>query len=188
MPLPWENELVAEHTPERPEAAIGDPYLERKQKPDGSWREYRCTLLYRDAGLVIVRFLMEKGGSIHGAPIEVPPGSVSHGYFWKRRPYNLYRMRRADGSLIAHRFDAVTDVQIGATGVSYRDLILDWWSLPDDTIYEEDRDELEQLQASGELLPGDLAIAEAAARQVWSRYRHIIDDAVNLERKHGLRL
>lgn len=187
-PSHGKNELMAEHTPVRREAAIGAPYLERKQKPDGSWREYGCTLLYRDAGLVIVRFLMEKGGAIHGAPIEVPPGSVSHGYFWKRRPYNLYRMRRADGSLIAHRFDAVTDVQIGAGGVSYRDLILDWWSLPDGTIFEEDRGELEQLQASGELLPGDLAIAEEAARQVWSRYRHIIDEAVILERKHGLQL
>ena len=188
MPLPRENELVAEHTPARPEAAIGDPYLERKQKPDGSWREYRCTLLHREPGLVIVRFLMEKGGAIHGTPIEVRPGSVSHGYFWKRRPYNLYRMRGADHSLIAHRFDAVTDVHIGSTAVSYRDLVLDWWSLPNGAIFEEDRDELERLRASGDMTAADLALAEAAARQVWSRYRHIIDDAVNLERKLALQL
>ncbi len=179
---------MAEHTPERLAGAIGSPYLERKQKPDGSWREYKCTLLHRERGLVIIRFLMEKGGAIHGTPIDVPPGSVSHGYFWKRRPYNLYRMRRADGSVIAHRFDAVTDVEIGDEGVSYRDLILDWWTLPDGTIFEEDRDELEQLLAGGLLDAGDLAIAEEAARQVWSRFRHIIDDAVKLERKLGLEL
>ncbi len=179
---------MVEHTPARLGGGIGGPYLERKQKVDGSWREYHCTLLHREAGLVIIRFLMEKGGAIHGTPIEVPPGSVSHGYFWKRRPYNLYRMRRADGSLIAHRFDAVADVQIGAEGVSYRDLILDWWTLPDGSIFEEDRDELAQLQTSGSLDAGDLAIAEEAARQVWSRYRHIIDDAVKLERKLGLGL
>ncbi|MEP7216391.1 MAG: DUF402 domain-containing protein [Anaerolineaceae bacterium] len=188
MPLPRENELVPEHTPARPEAAIGSPYLERKEKPDGSWREYRCTLLHREPGLVVVRFLMEKGGTIYGTPVEVPPGSVSHGYFWKRRPYNLYRMRHADGSLIAHRFDAVTDVQIGPVAVSYRDLILDWWALPDGTIFEEDRDELEHFQASGTFAAADLAIANEAARQVWSRYRHIIDDAINLERKHSLQL
>ena len=179
---------MPEHTPERLAGAIGSPYFERKQKPDGSWREYRCTLLHREPALVIIRFLMEKGGTIHGTPIEVPPGSVSHGYFWKRRPYNLYRMRRGDGSIIAHRFDALTDVQIGETAVSYRDLILDWWTLPDGAIFEEDRDELRALQAFGGLPPGDLAIAEQAARQVWSRYRHIIDEAVELERKHGFEL
>ena len=179
---------MAEHTPERLAGAIGGPYLERKQKADGSWREYGCTLLHRQPGLVIARFVMEQGGAIHGTPIEVPPGSVSHGYFWKRRPYNLYRMRRDDGSVIAHRFDAVTGVQIGDTGVSYRDLVLDWWTLPDGTIFEEDREELEQLQAAGQLPVGDLAIAEEAARQVWSRFRHIIDDVVKLERKLGLEL
>ena len=179
---------MTEHTPARPAGAIGDPYLERKQKPDGSWREYACTLLHREPGLVIIRFLMEKGGAIHGTPIEVPPGSVSHGYFWKRRPYNLYRMRRADGSLVAHRFDAVTDVQIGDAGVSYRDLVLDWWTLPDGTIFEEDREELDRLLASGEVSARDQLIADDAAREVWSRYRHIIDDVGKLERKLGLEL
>lgn len=177
---------MTEHTPERPAGAIGAPYFERKHKPDGSWREYACTLLHREPGLVIIRFLMEKGGAIHGTPIEVPPGSVSHGFFWKRRPYNLYRMRRADGALIAHRFDAVTDVQIGDAGVSYRDLVLDWWTLPDGTIFEEDREELDQLCASGGVSARDQLIADDAARQVWSRYRHIIDDAARLERRYAL--
>ncbi|MEO6399028.1 MAG: DUF402 domain-containing protein [Tepidiformaceae bacterium] len=168
--------------------AIGTPYLERKQKPDGTWREYECALLHREAGLVIVRFVMARGGAIHGTPIEIPPGSVSHGYFWKRRPHNLYRMRRADGSLLAHRFDAVTEVRIGDSQVSYRDLVLDWWTLPDGTIIEEDRDELEELHAAGLLSDADSLIADEAAREVWSRYRHIIDDVVALERKLDLQL
>lgn len=180
--------MPGEHTPPGNPVAIGRPYLERKQKPDGSWREYQCTLLHRAPGVVVVRFVMERGGVINGTPIAVDPGSVSHGYFWTRRPYNLYRMRRSDGSVIAHRFDAVTDVTIGDTGVSYRDLVLDWWVQPDGTIFEEDRDEFDELRAAGKLPAGDERRAEEAARQIWSRYRHIIDDVVTLERKLGLPL
>lgn len=180
--------MTGEHTPQGHPLAIGRPYLERKQKPDGAWREYHCTLLHKSAGLVIVRFVMERGGAIPGTPVAVDPGSVSHGYFWTRRPYNLYRMRRRDGSVIAHRFDAVTDVALGEDEVSYRDLVLDWWVQPDGTIFEEDRDEFEELQAAGKLPAEDRRKAEEAARQIWSRYRHIIDDVVALERKLGLPL
>jgi len=155
--------------------------LERKQKPDGTWREYECTLLHRDPGLVVVEFVMAKGGAIFGTPIEVPPGSYSHGWFWKRRPYNLYRMRRADGSLIAHRFDAVTDVQFDEGRVSYRDLVLDWWVLPDDTLIEEDREELDEMVAARLLSERDQAAANAAERAIYSRYRHIIDDVAKAE-------
>ncbi|MBA4179567.1 MAG: hypothetical protein C0506_03170 [Anaerolinea sp.] len=180
--------MPAEHTPPGDPAAIGSPYLERKLKPDGSWREYRCTLLHRAPGLVVVRFVMEKGGVIFGTPIEVPPRSVSHGYFWARRPYNLYRMRMADGPLIAHRFDAVTNVIIREDEVSYRDLVLDWWVLPDGAIFEEDHEEFDELRASGALAARDAETAEEAARHVWSRYRHIIDDVEAFERRHGLPL
>lgn len=126
---------------------------------------------------------MLQGGVIFGTPIEVPPGSVSEGWFWTRRPYNLYRMRFADGSLLAHRFDAVADVRITDDTVEYRDLVLDWWVTKDDTIIEEDRDELEQLMAAGKLAARDVETANEAARQVLSRYRHIIDDVARFERR-----
>jgi protein associated with RNAse G/E len=130
---------------------------------------------------MVVRFRMEKGGAIFGTPIEVPPGSVSYGYFWANRLYNLYRMFRPDGSLIAHRFDAVADVRLLEGAVDYRDLVLDWWVLPDDTIIEEDREELDALADTGVLGPEDVARANRAAYQVLSRYRHVIDEAAEIE-------
>ena len=177
--------MIEEHTP-RADGPGRPVIVERKQKPDKTWREYPCTLLHRAAGFVVVEFVMAKGGAIFGTPIEVPPGSVSHGWFWKRRPYNLYRMRRADGSLIAHRFDAVADVRIDDASVSYRDLVLDWWVTPDDTIIEEDRDELEALIAAKAISARDLASVAAAERAIYSRYRHIIDDVAEAERRLGL--
>lgn len=166
------------HTPAIPAA----PIIERKIKPGGEVREYPCTLLHMDTSLAVVRFVMARGGVITGTPVEVPPGSVSDGYFWKRRSFNAYRMRRADGSLIAHRFDAVADVRFSPEAVVYRDLALDWWVTPEGVIIEEDRDELDALVASGTLSPADVRAATNAAQQVLSRYRHIIDELAMLER------
>ncbi|MBI2766948.1 MAG: DUF402 domain-containing protein [Chloroflexi bacterium] len=164
-------------------ADLPHPILERKEKPDGSWREYPCTLVRREPGLAVVRFVMERGGAVFGTPIAIPPGSISFGYFWARRPYNLYRMKTVAGEVIAHRFDAVTDVRLGEEAIEYRDLILDWWAQPDGTLVEEDREEFEAALESGGLGAKDLARAHAAARQVFSRYRHIIDEAAAIERK-----
>ncbi len=88
-----------------------------------------------------------------------------------------------EGQLLAHRFDAVADVKLSAETVEYRDLILDWWAFPDDTLIEEDRDELEDAIERGTIDAKDVERANEAARQVFSRYRHIIDEAVELERK-----
>lgn len=159
-------------------------YREVKVKPGGAEFAYETGLVHRDRTLVIVRFLMRQGGGPPRLPVEVPAGSVSYGYFWARRPYNVYRWLRADGTLIAHRFDAVAEVRIAEDSVRYRDLALDWWALPDGTLLEEDRDELEALAASGALSAADVERANECARQVFSRYRHIIDEVVALERRY----
>jgi len=177
-----------QHTPPHARQASAPPVVERKIKPGGAVREYPCTLVHLGPGLAIIRFVMVRGGAIAGLPVEVPPGSVSDGYFWQRRPYNTYRMRRTDGSIIAHRFDAVADVHLSAEVVSYRDLALDWWVTPSGAVIEEDRDELDQFVADGTLSARDQHQATKAAREVLSRYRHIIDEVETLERRFGLEL
>lgn len=175
--------LAREDNPSTEAFTSGTPIIERKEKADGSTREYACTLVNRQSGLVVVEFMMAKGGSIYGTPIEVPPGSVSHGFFWTRRPYNLYRMRDPSGAIIAHRFDAVSDVRFGEGFVSYRDLILDWWVTPDDVLIEEDREEYDAALESGAMSRVDAEAANRAARQIYSRYRHIIDEAAAIEER-----
>jgi predicted RNA-binding protein associated with RNAse of E/G family len=175
--------MGSEHTPPLVRPGRGAKIIERKRKPDGTVREYPCTLEFRSQTVTIIRFVMAKGGTIVGLPVEVPPGSVSDGYFWPRRTYNLYRMKHADGSIIVHRFDAVADVRVSDAAVDYRDLVLDWWALPDGTLIEEDRDEMEALLADGKMSKIDAKRANQAARDVFSRYRHIIDEAEALERR-----
>jgi predicted RNA-binding protein associated with RNAse of E/G family len=77
----------------------------------------------------------------------------------------------------------VTDVRVTDDGVEYRDLLLDWWVLGDGTLTEEDRDEFDTAIADGSISGADIARAEDAARQIYSRYRHIIDEVEELERR-----
>lgn len=160
-------------------------YLEVKLKPHGEVRTYTTELIHRDSAFVLVRFHMLRGGGPPALPVTVPPGSVSLGYFWRRRPYNLYRWRDPSDGLIAHRFDAVTDVDITPTSVRYRDLVLDWWVLPGDILLEEDRDEFEALASAGAFTAADLAAAHEADRLVHARYRHILDEATRLEKRYA---
>ena len=166
----------------RPDSTVF-PFRERKRKSDGTVYDYATELVHRDARFALVRFEIAQGAGPPRLPIRVPPGSVSYGYFWSGRPFSLYRWVGPDGELLAHRFDAVADVRISGEGVDYRDLILDWWAFPDGTLTEEDRDELEDAVAAGTFPPDDRRRAEEAARQVYSRYRHIIDEVERLERR-----
>jgi hypothetical protein len=167
---------------------VGDrEIIERKHKPDGTVREYRCTAVLVGRRRAIIRFDLVGGGGAFNPPIEVPPGSVSYGYFWEGRPYGLYRFLRPDGGVLGHRFDAVGAVSISREAVEYRDLVLDWWVTVDGRLIAEDREEFEELAASGAMLPADIARAGEAARRVEDGYREIIEEVGRLERRHVLK-
>ena len=163
----------------------GTPWVERKRKPDGSERRYRCDLEYASSSLVVVSYVMRQGGAVFGTPIDIPPGSVSYGYFWRARPYTVYRMRDGD-CIIAHRFDAVTGVSLREGQVSYRDLALDWWLTPEGELIEEDRDEFEELRRDGAFSPADLAAAGRAERVLARAVEHLLPELAAIERRHGI--
>jgi Protein of unknown function (DUF402) len=150
---------------------IGVEITERKRKPDGSVREYATTLVHQAPALLVVRFELPMGGSAFGTPVTIPPGSVSFGFFWPARPYSVYRFQGPAGEVVAHRVDAVTGVRFRGATVSYRDLALDWWVLPDGRVIEEDRDEFEALAPAWP--PGARAAAARAERAIAHRWRTI---------------
>ena len=163
----------------------GAPWLERKRKPDGSERQYRCELEYASPSLVVVSYVMRRGGAVFGTPIDIPPGSVSYGYFWRSRPYSVYRMRDGD-RIVAHRFDAVAGVRIGEGEVSYRDLALDWWLTPEGELTEEDRDEFDALCEDGTFGPADIASAARAERVLARASDRLLPELAALEQRHGI--
>lgn len=182
--------MPGENTPPAPRRPPEPPFVERKEKPGGKVYEYQCTLAHAEAGFVIVRFVVpnfvSKPGAALRTPIPIPPGTTSFGYFWQRRDFDVYRMLDPGGSLVAHRFEAISVVSLDAGSIHYRDLVLDWWAFPDGRLIEEDRDELDDLVAAGAVSPRDAERANAVARHVLSRYRHIIDEVVAIEARLGL--
>ncbi len=163
----------------------GAPWIERKRKPDGSERRYRCTLEYASPALVVLRFVMREGGEAFDTPVAIPPGSISHGYFWRARPYTVYRMR-AGGRIIAHRFDAATGVRFREGEVAYDDLALDWWLTPAGALIEEDREEFEALCAVGAFSPARLRAAARAERAIARADARLLPELARLERRFGI--
>ena len=163
----------------------GTPWVERKHKPDGSERRYACALEHASPSLVVVSYVMRRGGAVFGTPIDIPPGSVSYGYFWRSRPYTVYRMRAGDG-IVAHRFDAVAGVRLREGEVSYRDLALDWWLTPAGELIEEDRDEFESLRDAGTFGPADIAAVARAGRVIASAPARLLPELAAIERRLGI--
>ena len=160
----------------------GTPWVERKRKPDGDERRYAIRLEFASPALVVARYLMREGGAAFGAPVEIPPGSLSYGYFWRARPYAVYRIRRG-GGVLAHRFDAVADVRFRDGEVSYRDLALDWWLTPAGALIEEDREEFEALREAGAFRPTDLAAVARAERVIARADARLLPELAALERR-----
>lgn len=166
-------------------ALRGTPWVEFKRKPDGGERRYRCALEYASSSLVVVSYVMRQGGGVFGTPIDIPPGSVSYGYFWRFRPYTVYRMRDND-RIVAHRFDAVTGVRLRTGEVSYRDLALDWWLTPGGELIEEDRDEFETLREKGAFSPSDLVAVARAERVISGSSVRLLSELSEIESRCGI--
>ncbi len=168
-----------------PEPPRGTPWVERKRKPDGGERRYPVRLEFASPALLVVSYEMRQGGAVFGTPIDIPPGSVSYGYFWPSRPYAVYRMRQG-GRVIAHRFDAVAAVRVREGEVSYRDLALDWWLTPAGELIEEDREEFEALREAGAFRPSDIAAVARAERVIARAADRLLPELAALERRAGV--
>src|SRR6188472_2007747 len=94
-------------------------FTEVKRRLDGSEERFECTAVRVTEDVAIVEF------RIPVAVGDVPKGSTTIGWFWRRRPYNLYRFVGKDGTPLLHRFDVVDKVVIDENHIEYLDLIVD---------------------------------------------------------------
>ena len=84
-------------------------WTEYKLKATGILKSYQCKLVYQHKNLRVLSFTMPTGSTSFKTPISIPEGTISYGYFWLQRPYNIYRMKLND-EIVAHRFDAISDL------------------------------------------------------------------------------
>ena len=157
---------------------------EVKRHADGAEHRYECELLALRPHVAIVLFRHWRGRSAGG--FRFPRGSRTYGFFWKRRPYSLYRMTGPDGRLIAHRFDVLDDCRLSANEVSYLDLLLDIWVAPDGRVQVEDEDDVAAWAGAGLLSKAQRQRIERTRTLLLRRHRAIEREAERLLAEVGL--
>jgi Protein of unknown function (DUF402) len=147
-------------------------FIEVKRRLDGSVEEFDCELVHRTDSVVAVSFRLP------AAVGDIPKGSTTLGWFWARRPYNLYRFLGKDGDVVRHRFDVVDEVRIGEDRVEYLDLIVDVLVSPTGEVTIEDEDELKAAAERGRVEAGRLDGIERALTTVTRDWRRIVREAL----------
>lgn len=151
---------------------------EVKRSPDGREVRFDLQLVQRHPHLVVASFLHPKALQRDG--FTFARGAVSYGFFWRRRPYVMYRMLDTSGSLVANRFDIVEDVRLAERTVTYTDLFLDIWVDPDGTAHLEDEDEVTDAAREGLLSRSQLHRIEKTKELLLRRHRVIAREAARL--------
>ncbi len=151
---------------------------EIKQHPDGREVRFDLQLIQRHPHLIVASFVHPEAVQRDGFTFD--RGAVSYGFFWRRRPYVMYRMLDASGSLIANRFDVVEDVRLAERTVTYTDLFLDLWVDPDGTPHLEDKDEVTDASRDGLLSRSQLYRIEKTKELLLRRHRVIAREAARL--------
>lgn len=135
-------------------------YVEIKRRLRGGEKVFAVEPLRREPGFVLVRFVSDRPMKLDGQLIA--SGSVTLGYFWESRPYNVYRLADPHGKLIAHRFDILKDVRIDEQRVVWTDLLVDAWVWPDGRVEWKDEEQLADYRARGWMTGEDEAHVRAS--------------------------
>ncbi len=151
---------------------------EVKRHPDGREVRFDLQLIQRYAHLIVARFVHPM--ALQRDSFTIDHDAISYGFFWRWRPYVMYRMLDASGRLIANRFDVVEDVRLAERTVAYTDLFLDLWVGPDGTPHLEDEDEVTDAGCGGLLSRSQLNRIEETKELLLRRHRVIATEAARL--------
>src|SRR5436305_14977247 len=95
-----------------------DRMLEIKRHLDGREEVFECERVLVTPNQAVVRFQI---------PVDVgavPAGTLTLGFFWRWRNYNLYRFVSPESEVLGHRFDVVSGVRIAPDRVKHLDPLL----------------------------------------------------------------
>ncbi|OGO51121.1 MAG: hypothetical protein A2148_07150 [Chloroflexi bacterium RBG_16_68_14] len=162
----------------RPVLSEAEGITEIKRHLDGRVERFGCRLVARWPHLVVLCF--GHAQKRRAGEVLLPRGSRSYGFFWRRRPYLLYRMVEPDGRVIAHRFDVVERVRLGGGEVSYRDLLLDVWVDAGGRVWVEDEEEVAEHARRGLLSAAQRARIERTRALLLRRHGAIAREAARL--------
>jgi hypothetical protein len=98
-------------------------FLEYKHKYSGGTTIFPCFLVDRNGEELILGFKPDK--PINYIGIHFPLGSVSLGYYWPNRNYNVYHWKDPQGKTLLYYFNISKDTKIGDDRIDWLDLIVD---------------------------------------------------------------
>jgi protein associated with RNAse G/E len=98
-------------------------FIEYKHTYFGSTTAFPCFLIERKEESLILGFKPEK--PIQYIGINFPVGSVSIGYYWTGRNYNVYHWKDPGGKTLLYYVNVSKDTKIGDDRIDWLDLIVD---------------------------------------------------------------
>lgn len=104
-------------------------YLEIKETLAGQRLEFPCQRLKQTADKVVVLYRLSKQRTVED--LTLPVNTISLGYFWSNRAYNVYHWLTPEGTTIGLYCNICDQTQITSQHVHWRDLVVDVLLLPD---------------------------------------------------------
>lgn len=101
---------------------------ETKSTLAGSKETFLCRLIERTSDHAVVLFISSAPTVVGG--IMLPTGTITFGYFWPNRPYNVYHWLSPAGITIGHYFNLADSTRIEPGHIDWRDLVVDVLVLP----------------------------------------------------------
>jgi uncharacterized protein len=140
---------------------------EVKFTASGDRQEFVCQLLDRSSTHVAVFYKSTQARRV--GDLQLPKGTVTYGYFWLGRPYNVYHWLHPNGRTLGYYVNLSEGVVFRPHAVEWRDLALDLLFSPDGRrvqILDEDQ--------VGTLPPGLQDKAQAARTHVLTHRDEIV--------------
>jgi predicted RNA-binding protein associated with RNAse of E/G family len=142
--------------------------LEIKETLAGARQTFTCRALARRAGELVVLFILPADRTVDG--VALAGGTVTFGYFWADRPYNVYHWMTPAGATLAFYANLADRTRIDETTLAFRDLAVDVLLPPEGPPRVLDEDELPpgldpQLRATIESAKELVLAAAPALRQ-----------------------
>jgi hypothetical protein len=114
--------------------------LEIKDTLAGAQQTFRCHAVARRNGEMVLLYILPSARTVGG--LALPAGTVTFGYFWEDRPYNVYHWMTPQGATIAFYANLADETQIGPDTLRFRDLTVDVLIPPQGAPLVLDEDEL----------------------------------------------
>lgn len=151
-------------------AGVRNPFvmdvLEVKHTLDGKVRTFACQAAEVTGERAVLLYTLSRAGRVANLPL--PVGTVTVGYYWCDRPYNVYHWIAPGGETLGYYFNLSGPVRIARDRVEWEDLEVDVLVTPDHTVQVLDED---KVPASAAHRVGEIA---RARMQVLEDYPRVV--------------